>query len=145
MATRGFRSRDVIGRTIVGVELNRFSDGKGGWAFDPFFLLDNGGRLAFYVQETDTGEYGIGPVYRAPLQGTTVESETPFSPTDVRALTPAEVEAIRTTAIHTLAMQEDRERRYLAHRFYTGPAEPTEAERLAHDILCLLATFTPDA
>lgn len=60
------RTRDLVGRTIVAVDLQRFSDGKGGWAFDPVLTLDNGRRLGFSVQETDTGEYGVELLLSAP-------------------------------------------------------------------------------
>lgn len=59
-----FRSRDVIGRRIVKVEMNRFANGKGGWAFDPVFELDDGTRLAFTVDETESLAYGVRPLIR---------------------------------------------------------------------------------
>jgi hypothetical protein len=48
-----------MGRRIVGVRLNKFKDGKGGWATNPVLTLDNGLKVSFVVQETDVGEYGI--------------------------------------------------------------------------------------
>lgn len=53
------RARDLMGRCIVAVDLGRFTDGKGGWAFDPIITLDNGRKLSFNVQETEVGEYGV--------------------------------------------------------------------------------------
>ena len=60
------RTRDLVGRTIVAVDLGRFADGRGGWAFQPVITLDNGRRLTFSVQETDTGEYGVELLLSAP-------------------------------------------------------------------------------
>ena len=62
------RTRDLVGRTIVAVDLRRFADARGGWAFDPVITLDNGRRLAFSVQETDTGEYGVELLLSAPVK-----------------------------------------------------------------------------
>jgi len=54
--------RYLVGKRIVGVEL-RFDSGHKGsrrWTFDPVFILDDGSRVAFSVDETDHGsEYGI--------------------------------------------------------------------------------------
>jgi hypothetical protein len=49
----------LIGRTIVAVEFNPFSDGRGGTAHDPRLTLDNGRCIYFSTEETDIGEYGI--------------------------------------------------------------------------------------
>jgi len=68
------RTRDIIGRKIVIVRLNRFatgrSTGRGGkaWSFDPVFILDNGGQIRFVVDETEIGEYGVTPLYIPPKQ-----------------------------------------------------------------------------
>lgn len=55
------------GRRIVDVNLNRFSDGRGGWTHDPAILLDDGSLLKFDVRETDAGgRYGVEPVLYTP-------------------------------------------------------------------------------
>lgn len=54
----------VKGKKIVSVELHPFPDGRGGIAHDPVFILENGGEIQFSVEETETGEYGVLPVYR---------------------------------------------------------------------------------
>lgn len=51
------------GRRIVAVELHAFDDDRGGTAYNPVFLLDNGARVTFHAQETDTGAYGVKPIY----------------------------------------------------------------------------------
>jgi hypothetical protein len=50
---------DIIGRKIVDVELNRFSDSGGYWNHEPVFFLDDGTRIAFVATKTDVGKYGI--------------------------------------------------------------------------------------
>ncbi len=61
----GFRSRDVIGRKIIAVNLNRFPSGNGTWSFDPEFTLDDGSVLCFSVSEVeDASCYGIDPIVR---------------------------------------------------------------------------------
>lgn len=60
----GFRSRDVIGKRIVRVKLNRFSTGRTGWTFNPVFVLEDGSELCFVVDETEVDCYGITPVLR---------------------------------------------------------------------------------
>ena len=52
------------GRKIAALELNPAPNGRGGVAYDPVFVLDNGAEVSFLVQETDTGEYGVEPGYR---------------------------------------------------------------------------------
>ena len=47
------------GRTITDIRVERFRDGRGGWAESPILLLDTGARIYFSVQETETPEYGI--------------------------------------------------------------------------------------
>ena len=54
----------LVGRTIVRVELNPFSDeraGGAGVAYDPSLILDDGTLVRFVVQETEVGEYGAVP------------------------------------------------------------------------------------
>lgn len=58
-ARRPARPQDVEGRRIAKLHLNRFADGRGGFACDPVIVLDDGTRLYFEVQETDAGGYGI--------------------------------------------------------------------------------------
>jgi hypothetical protein len=49
----------LLGRTIVGVELNTFDDGRGGVTSDPILRFDDGSALALVVEETEVAEYGI--------------------------------------------------------------------------------------
>jgi hypothetical protein len=55
------RSRQLVGRQITAVRWNKFYAGKarGYWSTNPVFILDNGDRVCFSVDETETGEYGI--------------------------------------------------------------------------------------
>ena len=53
------RCHQLMGRRIVGLRLNKFSDGKGGWATNPMLTLDNGLEMWFVVQKTEAGDYGI--------------------------------------------------------------------------------------
>lgn len=57
--------RQLIGRTIVNVEMRPFpkGDGRTGVTYDPVLTLDNGRRLYFKVEETENGIqiYGIRP------------------------------------------------------------------------------------
>lgn len=57
--------KHLIGRKIEHVVLNKFDDGMGGTATDPFINLDNGATLRFVAQETEVGEYGVKLVYVA--------------------------------------------------------------------------------
>lgn len=61
-------ARLLVGRTIVAVDLGTFDDGRGGGAHDPTFVLDNGARVTFTVEETEAGVYGVAPTYRAPTR-----------------------------------------------------------------------------
>lgn len=48
------------GRKIVKVIWNEFGTGRGAEkTTDPTFILDDGSRLTFSVEETEVGEYGI--------------------------------------------------------------------------------------
>lgn len=51
--------RALIGRRIVAVHLRPFSDGRGGTAYDPVLVLDDGSRVSFDAQPTEDGDYGI--------------------------------------------------------------------------------------
>ena len=56
------QTRDLVGRTIVGVEWRHMRTGpqhNNGWTSDPTIVLDNGARLFFTVDETDGESYGI--------------------------------------------------------------------------------------
>lgn len=63
-------ARLLVGRTIVAVELNASDDvsdsgQKIKTVYDPTFILDNGARVFFVVQETEHGSsYGIEPRYQ---------------------------------------------------------------------------------
>lgn len=56
-------SRELIGRTIVGVNFRCFvsrpSVGLRADATNPVLTLDDGSELYFVVQETESGEYGV--------------------------------------------------------------------------------------
>jgi hypothetical protein len=51
--------RDLLGRTIVGVDFGRFHDSAHGWRTDPVLILDNGRRIYCVVQETNGCGYGV--------------------------------------------------------------------------------------
>ena len=59
-------ARTMVGRTIVRVQLRPFNPETAGqrdgdpYATNPLVYLDDGSVLAFYTQETEIGEYGIG-------------------------------------------------------------------------------------
>lgn len=59
--------KKLIGRTIVGVEPHCFltdnagTNARNGWTSDPTLMLDDGTRVRFIVDETETGEYGLSP------------------------------------------------------------------------------------
>jgi len=59
------RTRDLVGRTITAVNLNRFATGRSHnpFSFEPVIHLDDGTRLAFFVVETDVGRYGVEIVH----------------------------------------------------------------------------------
>lgn len=56
---RQARKMDLLRRRIVAVDLRPFPDGRGGRAFDPLLVLDDGSTLSFDVTETDVGAYGV--------------------------------------------------------------------------------------
>lgn len=56
------RFQDLRGRKVKRALLNPHSDGRGGVAYDPAIVFEDGTLVRFVVQETDTGEYGIEPV-----------------------------------------------------------------------------------
>ena len=60
------RPRWVVGRTIVEVIMRAQSDGRGGTTYNPTFVLDNGARIFFTVDETEQAEYGVHPYYVRP-------------------------------------------------------------------------------
>ena len=68
------RVRNVVGKRIVSMRLNRFntgrSTGRGGkaWSFDPVIELEDGSKITFSVDETEVGSYGITPTYWSPTQ-----------------------------------------------------------------------------
>lgn len=66
MTIRRATKKDLRGRRIVDVNLNRFRDGRGGWAYAPAILLDNGVLLTFEVRETDVLDYGVEPMLAIP-------------------------------------------------------------------------------
>lgn len=53
------RAGELVGRMIVGVKLHPFPDGRGGTAYDPVLMLDDGRDLSFVVNETEFPKYGI--------------------------------------------------------------------------------------
>lgn len=64
--------RSLIGRTIVGVELNPstikgYHGGRDWSMYDPVFVLDNGARVSFRVTETiNQSDFGVLPVIAPP-------------------------------------------------------------------------------
>jgi hypothetical protein len=53
------RARDLIGRKIVAVDLGRQWDKERKvWFHQPRLTLDNGRRVWFMTEETETGDYG---------------------------------------------------------------------------------------
>jgi hypothetical protein len=60
--------KQLIGRTITGVEFRPFDNGSGGTAHNPVLILDNGRRLLFMTEETDTGEYGTSIIITDPMK-----------------------------------------------------------------------------
>jgi len=65
----------LVGRTIVRVEPNAFltdnagSNARNGWTCDPVLVLDDGSRVFFVVDETETGEYGLTVARSKPTAG----------------------------------------------------------------------------
>lgn len=58
------KKKFLKGRRIVEVKWNSFKTGRSvgrgqGWTTDPVFILDDGSKVGFSVQETEVGEYGI--------------------------------------------------------------------------------------
>lgn len=62
------RREDLLGRRIVAVNLRPFADGRGGRAFDPLLVLDDGSTLSFGAMETDVGCYGVRVLIETPAQ-----------------------------------------------------------------------------
>lgn len=62
--------RLIVGKRIEAIILNPFKNGRGGHAFHPVLVLEDGSSLAFRVQETDThtNEYGVELVYDPPSE-----------------------------------------------------------------------------
>ena len=60
------RARELVGRTIVAVEWNKFATGDSSHptTTDPVLVLDSGARLGFVAIETEVGEYGVELVLR---------------------------------------------------------------------------------
>lgn len=51
--------RRIVGQRVVAVRLNKFGrQTVGGRAMDPTFELENGVRLCFVTQETESLDYG---------------------------------------------------------------------------------------
>ena len=61
-----FHPKWVVGRRITQVDMNAFDDGRGGTAHAPVVYLDNGARMTFVTEETETGEYGTDILYYPP-------------------------------------------------------------------------------
>jgi hypothetical protein len=56
-------ARLLVGRKIVGFELNSWKD-ENGTHYNPIITLDNGASISFSVTETESGaEYGAEPSY----------------------------------------------------------------------------------
>lgn len=56
-------ARLLVGRMIVTYDARPFPDRQGRTAHRPVITLDNGARLIFVTEETDTGDYGVCAVY----------------------------------------------------------------------------------
>ena len=52
-------TKHLIGRTITAVDFRPFPNGAGVTAHDPILTLDNGRKLYFITEETETGDYGV--------------------------------------------------------------------------------------
>lgn len=50
------------GKRIKKACLNPWPDGRGGKAYSPHIVFEDGTILRFVVQETETGEYGVEPI-----------------------------------------------------------------------------------
>lgn len=50
--------RRIVGQKITGLNLNSFSDGRGGRTTNPVITLSNGVKLYFQTQETEGSDYG---------------------------------------------------------------------------------------
>lgn len=55
-------ARLLVGRTIVGFELNPWTDEDGRRHHNPILRLDNGATVQFSVTEA-SGDYGVTPSY----------------------------------------------------------------------------------
>lgn len=68
---RAFNPNWIIGRRIVGVEMNPFParDLNNTMAHDPVITLDNGAKLRFMTEETQTDDYGVRILYVKPRRG----------------------------------------------------------------------------
>ena len=58
------------GKKIKKAHLNPFPDGRGGKAYRPHIVLEDGTIISFVVQETDVGEYGVEPIILKKAKGT---------------------------------------------------------------------------
>lgn len=56
----------LAGKRIKRALLNPFPDGRGGKAYSPSLLMEDGTIVRFSVQETDVGEYGVDPTVTPP-------------------------------------------------------------------------------
>lgn len=61
------RFRDLKGKRVQRALLNPFPDGRGGVAYSPSILFEDGTILNFAVSETDVGEYGVDPIIIKPI------------------------------------------------------------------------------
>ncbi len=62
--------KQLVGRTIVAVTPRAFRTGRPGrneWSYEPIFMLDDGSRVRFVVDETESGDgYGVTPCRDVP-------------------------------------------------------------------------------
>jgi hypothetical protein len=56
--------KQVLGKKIIKIELNRFSTKVFGnpFTYDPVIILEDGTRITFNVIETEVGTYGVEPI-----------------------------------------------------------------------------------
>jgi len=51
------------GKVVDRVDWRQFDDGRGGTAHDPLIVFTDGSALVFMTEETNTGDYGVLPIY----------------------------------------------------------------------------------
>jgi hypothetical protein len=57
------------GKRIAKVEMRAFDNGRGQLTYDPVLHFNDGSMLYFIVEETESQNYGIRPMYRPKQRG----------------------------------------------------------------------------